>query len=118
LGYSLVSRRTAEDHVWGAGCDAWHLLKSRRLGVIEGCIPPALATRARSIANLANFSTSFQARQSSEKVASAAGSRPDGVCSPRVRHQTLDSLKEPVQFLVISQPPSYGDGFDDGEPRK
>lgn len=36
----IINRDNAEHYTWGSNCDAWHLLQTRRLSVIEERVPP------------------------------------------------------------------------------
>ena len=36
----MISKDKAEHHVWGEGCDGWHLVKSSGLSVIHERMPP------------------------------------------------------------------------------
>lgn len=37
---SIINRNNADHYKWGKECDAWHLLSTRRLSVIEERVPP------------------------------------------------------------------------------
>jgi mannose-6-phosphate isomerase-like protein (cupin superfamily) len=120
MKYPPVSRRNAQHYVWGAGCDAWHLLKSRRLSVIEECMPPG-SSESR---HYHRQSRQFFYILAGQAVLEQGGrrirlsSRQGLLISPRVRHQIWNSSKKPVRFLVISQPLSHGDRINDPEPQK
>lgn len=40
MEYLPASRKNARHHVWGTACDGCRLVNSRRLSVIEECMPP------------------------------------------------------------------------------
>ena len=106
-----ISRENAPHCVWGANCDGWHLLQEPNLSVIEERMPPG-ASQVRHFHTNAQqffFILSGQAvmETNSERILLLAG---QGVAiPPRARHQFQSHSEEPVRFLVISQPSSYGD---------
>jgi mannose-6-phosphate isomerase-like protein (cupin superfamily) len=115
-----VSHRNAGHYVWGAGCDAWHLLKSRRLSVIEECMPPG-SSESRHFHRRSQqffYILSDQAILEHGPRRARLSSRQGLLISPRVRHRIRNSSKKTLRFLVISQPPSHADRTDDPEPQK
>ena len=106
-----VSRATAEHYAWGDCCDGWHLLKDERLSVIEEQMPPGTS----EILHHHGRAQQFFFVLSGEAVMEVDGSKTRLIAReglhilPGVPHQIRNESKEPVQFLVISQPPSRGD---------
>jgi mannose-6-phosphate isomerase-like protein (cupin superfamily) len=109
------SRENAPHYVWGDNCDGWHLLQESNLSVIEERMPPG-ASEVRHFHRNAQqffFILSGQAtiETSGERVLLLTG---QGLAiPPGTRHQMRNHSKEPVTFLVISQPPSHGDRVTD-----
>jgi mannose-6-phosphate isomerase-like protein (cupin superfamily) len=106
-----VSAATAEHYTWGDGCDGWHLVKDENLSVIEELMPPGTA----EVLHYHGRAQQFFFILSGEAVMEV-DDRPvhltahDGIhLLPGVRHRIRNISKEPVRFLVISQPPSHGD---------
>jgi mannose-6-phosphate isomerase-like protein (cupin superfamily) len=105
-----LSRENAPHYVWGDNCDGWRLLQESNLSVIEERMPPD-ASEVRHFHTNAQqffFILSGQAvmETNSERILLLAG---QGVAiPPRTRHQFRNHSEEPVRFLVISQPSSYG----------
>ena len=112
-----ISPKNAPHYVWGDSCDGWHLLQESNLSVIEERMPPG-ASEVRHFHTNAQqffFILSGQAvmETNSERILLLAG---QGVAiPPRTRHQFRNHSEEPVRFLVISQPSSYGTGSRSGE---
>jgi len=106
-----VSWATAEHYIWGDNCDGWHLVKDANLSVIEEQMPPGTA----EILHYHGHAQQFFFVLSGEAVMDVDGRQVrltarDGIhVPPGVRHQIRNASKEPVRFLVISQPPSHGD---------
>src|ERR1700674_274482 len=120
MEYRPVSRRNAEHYVWGAACDAWHLLKSRMLSVIEERMHPG-SSELRHYHRKSQQFFFILSGQAVLEVSSGHTRISSGqvlFVPPRTRHQIRNSSGSPLRFLVISQPPSHGDRFDDPEPRK
>lgn len=104
-------KHNAEHYVWGGVCDGWHLLKSEPLSVIQERVPPGGAeirhfhSRAHQFffvlsgtatIEFADTSVTFGAQQGVHVPAGEA-------------HRFVNRGTEPVEFLVISTPPTAGD---------
>jgi mannose-6-phosphate isomerase-like protein (cupin superfamily) len=106
-----ISRATAEHYTWGDQCDGWHLVKDDRLSVIEEQMP-AGTTEVR---HYHVSSQQFFFVLSGEAVMEVDGCEMrlaacEGLHIPAgVPHQIRNESKDPVHFLVISQPSSHGD---------
>ena len=106
-----VSRPTAEHYPWGEHSDGWHLVKDERPRVIEEQMPPGTAEV---------FHHQVQSQQfcfilSGDAVIEVDGSQTRLLAHqwlripPGIRPQIRKASKEPVQRLVISQPPAHRD---------
>jgi mannose-6-phosphate isomerase-like protein (cupin superfamily) len=106
-----VSRATAEHYNWGDQCDGWHLVKDEQFSVIEEQMPPG----ACEVLHYHGRAQQFFFVLSGEAVMEVEGcgirlTACEGLhILPGVPHQLRNESKEPVHFLVISQPPSHGD---------
>lgn len=106
-----ISRENAPHYVWGDNCDGWHLLQESNLSVIEERMPRrhlrgASLPHERSAVFL-HFIRQAVMETNNEQILLLAG---EGVAIPlRTRQQFRNHSEEPVRFLVISQPSSYGD---------
>lgn len=106
-----TNRAAAQHYTWGEGCDGWHLVKHANLSVIQEQMP-AGASEVRHYHQQAQqffFILSGEAvmELKDENVPLAAG---DGLHIPAgTPHRIHNHSGNPVEFLVISQPPSHGD---------
>jgi mannose-6-phosphate isomerase-like protein (cupin superfamily) len=110
-----VSRENAEHYRWGVDCDGWHLVKDKQLSVIEEVMPPGAAEvrhyHKRSQQFFYILSGEVLMEIDGENLLISAGS---GIrILPEVRHQIRNPSSGPVRFLVVSQPASHGDRFDE-----
>jgi mannose-6-phosphate isomerase-like protein (cupin superfamily) len=111
MGPRPVSRATAEHYTWGDHCDGWHLVKDDRLSVIAEQMPHGTAEVRHYHARSQQFFWILAGEAVMEvdgsEIRLSAG---EGLhIHPGTPHQIRSGSKEPVQFLVISQPPSHGD---------
>jgi len=111
-----VDRATAEHYQWGDGCDGWHLVKNQQLSVIEETMPPGTAEvrhyheRAQQFFYVLSGEVVMEAEQHEKSIKEGTGIW----IGPGVCHQIRNVASSPARFLVISQPPSHGDRFNDG----
>ena len=113
-GGRMIDKQQAEHYTWGAGCDASPLVRDAGLSVIEERMPPHTAEirhahhRARQffwvLAGVATFELDGQTEQ--------IGARQGIEVPPGVADLMRNDSTEPLQFLVISTPPSHGDRFE------
>jgi len=110
-----VSRGNAEHYRWGNDCDGWHLVKDAELSVIEEFMPPGAAEirhhhqRAQQFFYVLAGEVLMEVEGQATLVPAGSGIRvPAGM-----RHQIRNPSSSAARFLVISQPPSHGDRFDE-----
>jgi mannose-6-phosphate isomerase-like protein (cupin superfamily) len=110
----LISTTTAEHYIWGEQCDGWFLLKSDDVHVIQESMPPGTAEvthyHLKSMQLFYVLHGELTMRTGSSSVRIPAGHAV--VVQPVMEHQARNESQEPVEFLVISCPPSRGDRFD------
>jgi len=106
-----ASRATAEHYIWGDHCDGWHLVKTETLSVIEEQMPPGTSEvpHYHERAEQFFFVLSGEAVMEVDGHKTRLSAREGLQVLPGARHQMQNVSKAPVQFLVISQPPSHGD---------
>ena len=111
---SVISKNIAEHYKWGDSCDGWHFVKSKNLGVIFEFMPPN-SSEKRHFHNtseqfffiLSGIAT-IDLDSNSFIVPAASGIH----VNAGVEHQMQNKQKVPLEFLVVSTPPSHGDRFD------
>ena len=110
-----ISARNAEHYTWGDNCDAWYLLRTADLHIIEELMPPGTSetphhhTRARQFffvlageltLALAGDDITLHANEGLE-------------IQPGQIHQAINRSTAPVRFTVTSHPPSHGDRIEE-----
>jgi mannose-6-phosphate isomerase-like protein (cupin superfamily) len=106
-----INRHGAEHYLWGHDCHGWHLVKDANLSVIQEQMPPG-TNEVRHFHQMSQqffFILSGEASMeiNREIVTLRSG---EGLYVPReTPHQIQNVSDRPVEFLVISQPPSHGD---------
>jgi mannose-6-phosphate isomerase-like protein (cupin superfamily) len=113
---TIVSKKNAEHYVWGENCDGWHMLKDPDLHVIQESVPPGKSEQRHlhSVAQQFFFILNGQAVMELEgrDYALSAG---EGIHIQAGKpHQFKNPYKDPVEFLVISNPTTHGDRSDLG----
>ncbi|GAA5214235.1 cupin domain-containing protein [Corallincola platygyrae] len=107
----MISKENAQHYQWGDQCDGWHLAKTERLSVIQELVPPGKAETRHyhrqaeqfffvlsGTATLEVSSTLFELQAQQGKHVPA-----------NTPHQLSNLGTEPLNFLVVSTPPSHGD---------
>ena len=111
----MIGKETAEHYIWGEVCDGWHLVKTAELSVIHERMPPG----AKEVRHYHAKSRQFFFVLKGAATLETAGKREvlrkhEGAeVPPDVLHQMFNESDEAVEFLVVSQPASQGDGFSD-----
>ena len=110
-GIRKVTTDTAEHYVWGNQCDGWHLLRSPNVSVITERMPPGTSEVAHHHTKSQQlfFVLSGELVLESDGVRHVLHARESAHVPPHVVHQAINNSAEPVEFLVISEPPSHGD---------
>jgi len=110
-----VHRGTAEHYRWGDDCDGWHLVKDAQLSVIEEMMPPGAAEirhhheKAQQFFYVLAGEVLMVIEGETTLVAAGSGIR----VLPGSRHQIRNPASTPARFLVISQPASHDDRFNE-----
>jgi mannose-6-phosphate isomerase-like protein (cupin superfamily) len=108
---TIISRETAEHYTWGDGCDGWHLVKTPELSVILERMPPGTSEvrhwhlRARQFFFALTGTSTLEIAGARHTLAPGTGAE----VPPGAPHQLLNLSADPIEFLVISQPPTIGD---------
>ncbi len=110
-----VSRENAEHYRWGVDCDGWHLVKDKHLSVIEEFMPPGSAEirhyhqHAQQFFYILTGEVLMEVDGQNTLIPAGSGIR----IPPGMRYQIRNPSSGPVRFLVISQPPSHADRFNE-----
>ena len=109
-----ISAANAEHHTWGSGCDAWHLVRTPGLNIIEEQMPPGARetphhhVHARQFFFVLAGELTLVVEQQPVTLHPHQGLE----IAPGELHQAVNRSAAPVRFLVASQPPSHGDRVD------
>ncbi len=110
----IVNRDNAEHYTWGSNCDAWHLLQTRRLSVIEERVPPGSSESphyhryATQLFYLLAGNVRF--RHATETLELGPG---DAVhVPPGVVHSLENTGSSEAVLLVVSNPESHSDRYE------
>lgn len=108
---SRINASMAPHHGWGDGCDAWRLVTSQGLGVIQERVPPGkgevrhLHRRARQVFFVLSGTATFELGDQTFVLEPL-----DAIeVPPEVAHSIRNQGDVDLDFLVIAQPDSQGD---------
>jgi mannose-6-phosphate isomerase-like protein (cupin superfamily) len=110
----IVSIANAEHYTWGDGCDAWYLVRTPDLNIIEELMPAGTAETphhhvlARQFFYVLSGELTLMVDGQAHTLAAQQGLE----IAPGEVHQAINRSGTPVRFLVTSQPPSHGDRVD------
>jgi mannose-6-phosphate isomerase-like protein (cupin superfamily) len=119
---TIVSTANAEHYTWGGpsntGCDAWYLVKTPDLNIIEELMPPGTAetphhhVRARQFVFVLSGELTVMVEHHDFLVHTGEGVE----IAPGQIHQAINRSAGPVRFTMTSQPPSHDDRIEDPQP--
>jgi mannose-6-phosphate isomerase-like protein (cupin superfamily) len=108
----MINKETAEHYQWGQACDGWHLVKQEgALSVIQERMPPGTSEvlhyhrHARQFFFVLSGTATMLAGDTTETLPSHSGIE----IPPGQPHQVRNNAAEPLEFLLVSMPPSHGD---------
>ncbi len=110
------SKQTVTRNMWGEGCEAWELLASSALSVKHERMPPGTCEIRHYHAQAQQFFFVLSGVLTLE----VSGERHDlnsheGLeVMADARHQAINAGSDPVEFLVVSSPPTIGDRSEEG----
>ena len=115
----IISRATAEHYTWGgtgnSDADAWYLVRTPELHVIEERMPPGVAetphhhNRARQFFFVLEGELAMMVEHHGYTVRAGEGIE----IAPGQMHQAANRSAGVLRILVTSQPPSHGDRVED-----
>ena len=106
-----TSRTAGPQYGWGDGCQGWHLVRAQSLGVSEEQMPPGSRgerhwhARARQFFYVLSGTLTLEV----EGVTHTLPARSGIELPPGTAHQAMNDTAAIVEFLVISEPRTYGD---------
>lgn len=111
---TATSAANAERYTWGDGCDAWYLVRTPELHIIEEQMPsgasetPHHHVRARQFFFVLAGELTLIVDRQAHTLRALEGLE----IAPGEVHQAVNRGDAPARFLVTSQPPSHGDRVD------
>ena len=116
---TIISTGNAEHYKWGGpnntDCDAWYLVKTADLNIIEELMPPGTSetphhhVRARQFAFVLEGQLTMMVEYHDFVLRPGEGLE----VAPGQMHQAINRSGAPVRFVMTSQPPSHDDRIDD-----
>ncbi len=112
---AAVNRENAEHYRWGHDCDAWYLVNDEQLSVIEEFMPPGAAEirhhhkKAQQFFYILTGEVLMEIEGHTTLLGAGSGIR----VLPGQHHHIRNPSSGPVRFLVISQPRSHSDRFNE-----
>jgi mannose-6-phosphate isomerase-like protein (cupin superfamily) len=113
-----ISATNAEHYTWGGpantDCDAWYLLRTPTLNIIEELMPPGTSetphhhVHARQFFYVLSGELTLIVNQQPHTLRAREGLE----IAPGEIHQAINRSSAAVRFLVTSNPPSHGDRVD------
>jgi mannose-6-phosphate isomerase-like protein (cupin superfamily) len=107
----MIEKASAPHYTWGDGCDGWHLVRTPELSVIQERMPPGASEVRHRHARARQFFLVLSGALEIELAGEVArlGPQQGLEIAPGVPHQVMNRSAAPVEFIVVSQPPSHGD---------
>ena len=111
---NVISTASAEHYTWGASCDAWYLVRTPEMNIIEERMPPGASETphhhvlARQFFYVLGGELTLTVEQRDHTLRAGEGLEID----PGQVHQAINRSAADVRFLVTSQPPSHKDRVD------
>nr|WP_299338055.1 cupin domain-containing protein [Allomuricauda sp.] len=109
------TKENSEHYNWGDKCSGWYLVKSQSLSVIEELMPPKTQeekhyhNRAQQFFRILSGTATFEIEDEIIKIQSG-----EGIHIPaKTKHLIRNDQPENLEFLVISEPNTHGDRFED-----
>ncbi len=109
------SKENSEHYNWGNNCSRWHLVKSESLSVIEELMPPKTQEKkhyhnnSQQFFRILNGKATFEIENEIIEVECGKGIH----IPPKVKHRIRNDQSENLEFIVISEPTTRGDRFDE-----
>lgn len=109
-----ISTNTAEHYTWGDACDAWYLVRTPSLHIIEELMPPGTAETPHHHVHAHQFFyvLAGELTLTVEHHPHTLHAHEGLEIAPGELHQAINRSNAPVRFLVTSNPPSHGDRID------
>jgi mannose-6-phosphate isomerase-like protein (cupin superfamily) len=115
VSQSVRNKANAEHYTWGQQCDAWYLLKSAALTVIQERMPPGSEETKHKHGKSRQFFfvLAGEATMLLDNVELRIPAGQGIEVAPQIAHKIKNASADgDLEFLIISQPPSHNDRID------
>jgi len=111
---TIINRDNAEHYKWGENCDAWHLLRTRRLSGVEERVPPGDSETPHYHRYATQLFYLLQGKVNFTLATDSFVMRPGESVHvmPGVVHQLENIGDDDAVLLVVSSPESHSDRFE------
>ncbi len=109
------SKKNSKHYNWGENCSGWHLVESQSLSVIEEMMPPNTQEKkhyhlhAQQFFRILSGTATFEIEDQICEVEAGEGIH----ILPNTKHRIRNDQPEKLEFIVISEPTSHGDRFEE-----
>ena len=109
------SKENSEHYKWGDNCSGWHLVKSQSLSVIEELMPPKTQENkhhhkfSQQFFRILKGKATFEIENEIIEIEEGNGIHIPAKMKHRIRNEQTENLV----FIVISEPTTRGDRFDE-----
>jgi mannose-6-phosphate isomerase-like protein (cupin superfamily) len=114
------SKENSEHYKWGDNCSGWHLVKTQSLSVIEELMPPKTQEKrhyhnlSQQFFRILSGKATFEIENEIIEIEKGNGIH----IPPKTKHSIRNDQSENLEFIVISEPTTRGDRYDDDETNK
>ncbi|MEN0051738.1 MAG: cupin domain-containing protein [Bacteroidota bacterium] len=109
------SKANSEHYNWGNKCSGWHLVQTPSLSIIEELMPPNTQEQlhyhefAQQFFRILKGKATFVIENEVIEVEAGNGIH----ILPKVKHRIRNDQVENLEFLVISEPTTRGDRYEE-----
>ena len=109
------SKENSEHYNWGDNCSGWHLVQSPSLSVIEELMPPKTKEKrhyhnfAQQFFRILSGKATFEIEDKIVEIDKGNGIH----IPPKTKHRIQNDQSEDLEFIVISEPTSRGDRYEE-----
>jgi len=109
------SKENSEHYKWGDNCSGWHIVNSQSLSIIEELMPPKTQEKkhhhnfSQQFFRILNGKATFEIGDKIVEVEKGSGIH----IPPKTKHKIRNDQSENLEFLVISEPTTRGDRYDE-----
>lgn len=110
-----ISKENCEHYNWGDNCSGWYLVKSENLTVIEELMPSNTQEKkhyhnfSEQYFHILNGKATFEIENDIIEIEKGKGIH----ILPKTKHKIRNDQSENLEFIVISQPTTRGDRYDE-----